>query len=42
MSPYWVRPQDFIHITGHIQAWHASTPVTTGKSHGFQEMYPGV
>ncbi len=32
MSPYWVRPQDFIHITGHIlsgqatgekKPWHA-------------------
>ncbi len=58
MSPYWVRPQDFIHITGHILSGQATgeknpgmpypglaclhTYVTTGKSHGLQEIYPGV
>jgi len=24
MSPYWVRPQDFIHITGHILSGQAT------------------
>ncbi len=58
MSPYWVRPQNFIHITCHILSSQATgeknpgmpypglaclhTYVTTGKSHGLQEIYPGV
>ncbi|XP_026223297.1 trace amine-associated receptor 13c-like [Anabas testudineus] len=36
MSPYWVRPQDFIHITGHILSGQATGEETPGMP------YPGL